>query len=111
MKETLYNLLENSPRDPFGYIKTGILTDHLLENGILAPKYKVGQVFWWSSALYDKTIRMTLKAIRYNHEGFCYIMETENKERVGFVDNDFGVRVHTMETEAKKAVRQAWRNK
>lgn len=109
MKETLCNLLDNPPRDPLGYINTGILADHLLDNGVLVPKYKIGQVFWWSSAIYDKTIRLKLKSIRYGQEGFVYLMETENKERVGFVDDDFGTRVHLFEDEARKIIRQRWK--
>lgn len=106
MKETLCNLLDNPPRDPLGYINIGVLADHLLENGVLVPKYKIGQVFWWSSVLYKQILKVKLHTIRYNTSGFCYVMKTPRGEFVGFVKEDFGVRVHTTEADAKAAIRE-----
>ena len=111
MNNKLCNLLYASPKNPFGEIDIEKAADHLLLHGVLAPRCKIGQVFWWYSEFYNKVIRVSVKTIRYNTDGFVYVMESFHGDKFGFMDKDFGARIYSSESEAKEILRKRRKEK
>ena len=105
MKDRLIELLQNVPADYEGKLNVGVIADYLIDNGVIAPPCKVGDVVY--DIFHPHIQEWEVSDIIIEKAGMYAKLSCKSSyARIGVSANLFGRKVFLTREEAEEAMKE-----